>query len=388
MNEAKAFPGSEGRRWQRRLLISGVVSLGLCALGAIFEVEQFLRSYLFAYFAWLGMTVGSLALWMLHNLTGGAWGFVLRRIWEAASRTLPLMALLFVPIALGVKVLYPWASMDVRELGHKADFLNVPFFLARMAAYLGVWLGVEFVLHRWSVAHERTGDLTFVNRAEQLSGPGLVLLGLTVTFASIDWVMSLEPDWSSTIFGALVAAGFLLAALGLAIGVATVGCVATHPTSCDAGLKVIWNDLGNLLLAFVMMWTYLAFSQFLLIWSGNLPEEITWYLHRTEGGWQWLGLALAAGYFALPFCLLLSRDVKRNPARLRMVAFLVVSMSVVHHYWLIAPALSPGQLRVHWLDLAALIGFGGLWLSQFLRQLQARPLLFAPEPSVKETLHA
>src|SRR5262249_9426869 len=155
----------------------------------------------------------------------------------------------------------------------------------------------------WSSEHDRTGDPALVSRAQSFSGPGLVLLGLTVTFAAIDWVMSLESDWASTVFGALVGSSQLLAALALAIAVATFIPIG------DSETAQVWNDLGNLLLAFVMMWTYLAFAQFLLIWSGNLPDEITWYLHRTEGGWQWLGLALAIGYFVLPFIVLLSRDV-------------------------------------------------------------------------------
>lgn len=376
MSEQKAFDWPAGRLWQRRFLITGVAGLVLCALGAILDFEQFLRSYLFAYFSWLGFAVGSLALWLLHNLTGGAWGFLLRRIWEAASRTLPMMALLFGPIAIGLSVLYPWASVGPHELGNKAAYLNVPLFLTRAAVYFAVWLSTEFLLHRWSVAHDRTGDPIFVNRAQNLSGPALALCGLAVTFAAIDWIMSLEPDWSSTVFGALVAAGHLLAALALAVSMATL--VPLSPRGTGAGTeRDTWNDLGNLLLAFVMMWTYLSFSQFLLIWSGNLREEITWYLRRTEGGWQWIGLALAVGYFALPFCLLLSSELKRNPDRLRAVAFLVVGMSVVHNYWLIAPAFSPGRLRIHWLwlDLAASAAIGGLWLSQLLRQVQSRPLM-------------
>lgn len=380
MSEPTAFDWPAGRQWQRRLLIAGAVGVGLCGAGAIFDVQQSLRSYLFAWFAWLGFAVGSLGLWMLHNLTGGAWGFALRRIFEAATRTLPLMAVLFAPIALGAATLYPWAALDAHELGSKTDVLNVPFFLARAAIYLAVWLGAAFLLNRWSNEHDRTGDPVFVHRAQNLSGPGLLFLAVTVTFASIDWVMSLEPAWYSTIFGALVGAGYLLAALALALGVATLTPADTE--------KDVWNDLGNLLLAFVMLWTYMAFSQFLLIWSGNLPEEIVWYLHRTEGGWQWVGLSLAVGYFALPFCVLLSRDVKRSALRLRVLALLIVGMSVIDTYWLIAPAFSPGELRVHWQDLAACIGVGGLWLHQMLRQLQMRPLLPVHEPVVEEVQHA
>jgi hypothetical protein len=390
MNQPMSFDWPAGRRWQRWLLLGGLVGAAVCALAAVLDLGQLLRSYLFAYFSWLGFALGSLALWMLHNLTGGAWGFVLRRIWEAATRTLPLLAVLFVPIALGVSVLFPWATGEHSDLGSKVDYLNVPFFLARAGFYFFVWIGMAFLLNRWSAQHDRTGDPALVDRASQLSGPGLVACGLTVTFAAVDWVMSLEPDWYSTIFGALVGMGYLLAALALAIAVAT--WVRTTRRLTELGSPASeegnsWNDLGNLLLAFVMLWTYMGFSQFLLIWSGNLPEEIIWYLHRTEGGWQWIGLSLAIGYFAVPFCLLLAHDMKRNPDRLRVIAILVAGMSVVNDYWLIAPAFSPSQFHWHWMDLAALVAVGGLWLAFFLQQLQARPIMPIHETVAKEELH-
>jgi hypothetical protein len=389
MNEPTAFDWPAGRRWQRPLLIAGLVAAALCGLAALIDVEQLLRSYLFAYVSWLGISVGSLGLWMLHNLTGGAWGLALRRIWEAATRTLPLLAGLFVPIALGAHVLFPWASAQGSELGAKADYLNVPFFLARAAFYFFIWIGMAFLLNRWSAAHDRTADPALVARARNLSGPGLVVCALTVTFAAVDWMMSLEPEWYSTIFGALVGTGHLLAALAFTIAVATwLVPLAPKPPSParPEEQRDTWNDLGNLLLTFVMLWTYMAFSQFLLIWSGNLPEEITWYLHRTEGGWQWIGLSLAVAYFALPFCVLLSHGVKRDPDTLRVVAILIVVMSVVNDYWLIAPAFSPGRLHVHWTDPVAFVAIGGLWLAFFLRQLEARPIVPAHPQLIEEEL--
>jgi len=207
---------------------------------------------------------------------------------------------------------------------------------------------------------------------------------LTVTFAAIDWLMSLEPQWYSTIFGAIVATGQMLPALAFAIAVLTF--LAGHPVVAQYATAQVWNDLGNLLLAFVMLWTYMSFSQFLLIWSGNLPEEIVWYLARAEGGWQIIAVVLAVCYFAVPFLLLLSRDIKRHPERLRILAISLVCMSVVHYFWLVAPAFSPRQFSLHWLDLATLVGVGGLWLAYFLRLVQARPLLPAHEPALEEEL--
>jgi hypothetical protein len=372
MRDGAANHRAASQPWQQRLLFVGIVAACACAFGAWLDLEQFLRSWLFAWLAWLGIAVGSLGLWMIHNLTGGAWGHLLRRSWEAASRTLPLLIILFVPLGLGVRQLFPWATMDEHALGVKAAYLNVPFFLARATVYFAIWLGAALLLQR----EQRRDD-----NASRVSGPGLVLVALAVTFAAVDWIMSLEPDWFSTIIGALIGAGYLVAALAFAIG------VAATVRGDETGPGETWNDLGNLLLAFVMLWTYMAFSQLLLIWSGNLPEEITWYLRRTVGGWQWIGLALAIGYFALPFCLLLSRDMKRNPARLRLVAFLVVGMSVIDHFWLIAPAFSPGHLFVHWLDVAACVSVGSLWLGVFLRQLHACPPAPLPAVHAEEAAH-
>jgi hypothetical protein len=386
MSMLPSFDWPAGRLWQRRLLIAGGVGAAACALAALLNVEQFLRSYLFAYFCSLGIAVGSLGLWLLHNLTGGAWGFALRRIWEAVTRTLPVLAALFLPIALGVYVLFPWSKMDAHELGPKAAYLNVPFFLVRAAAYFATWIGLAYFFNRWSAEYDRRGDVRFVHSAQHWSGPGLPFLGLTVTFAAIDWLMSLEPEWSSTIFGALIAAGFLLAGLAFAIALTTL---TAPPHGTEEETKNRWNDLGNLLLAFVMVWTYLELSQFLLIWSGNLPEEITWYLHRSEGGWQWIALFLAGGYFVLPFGMLLSSANKRRPERLRVVALLVVGMSVVHQFWLIAPTFSPGHFHIHWADVAALVAVGGLWGAAFLHQVQARPIAPVREQAfAEEVQHA
>jgi hypothetical protein len=243
-----------------------------------------------------------------------------------------------------------------------------------------------FLLNRWSAEHDRTGDNAVARRAQRFSGPGLILYGLMVTFAGIDWVMSLEPEWYSTIFGPVMATSQMLPALALAIVIATF--LTAHPPLSGIATPAVWNDLGNLLLAFVMLWTYMAFSQFLLIWSGNLPEEIVWYIVRSEGGWQWLAVALAVFGFALPFTLLLSRHIKRDPSRLRVVGLLVVAVSLLYHFWLIVPAFWPGQFWVDWMDVAAVVGVGGLWLAVFLWQVQTLPVVpLHHEAPAMEALH-
>jgi hypothetical protein len=382
MNTPQQLDWLNWQRLQRIALSVGCAGLVLCAVGAIFEPQQFFHSYLSAFTSWAGIALGSLALGMIHNLTGGRWGLVLRRFLEAATRTLPLLVLAFLPVAFALPSIYSWT--DAHEHNPQAHYLNVPFFLARTGIYFAAWLMLAFFLNRWSAQQDRSADPRPALRMQALSGPGLVIYGLTMSFAAVDWIMSLDPDWSSTIFGVLVATGQMLPALGLAIALAT--WFGTRPPLAEIATPDIWNDLGNLLLTFVMLWAYMMFSQLLIIWSGNLPEEISFYLIRSEGGWQWVGVMLAIFYFALPFVLLLSRDIKRKPERLRIVALAVVGMSFIHQFWMIAPVFSPRQIHLHWMDVTALAGVGGFWFWWFLWQLQARPLLPIHEPALTEAV--
>ncbi|HMC11351.1 MAG TPA: hypothetical protein VKH44_08675, partial [Pirellulaceae bacterium] len=351
-----AIEPSEAPEWgglQRRALLVGIVCAALCALGGRFSPQAFLRSYLVAWNFWLGIALGSLVLVMLQHLTGGAWGVVLRRVLESGTRTLPLLAVLFVPLALGLHALYEWVDSDDPSLAEKRHYyLNVPFFLPRSAFYFAAWLLLMFFLNRWSSEEDRTQDPSLPRRFRLLSGPGLPLYGLTITFASIDWVMSLEPHWVSSIFGVMFGVGQVLSAFAFAVAVVIL--LARRPPLANVLLPSHMRDLGNLLLAFVMVWAYLSFSQFLLIWAGNLPEEVPWYLRRLQGGWQWFGLALVLFHFVLPFVLLLSADIKRDGRRLAVVACLVLVMRFVDLFWLIVPAgddLDEGGLHLHWLDV-------------------------------------
>jgi hypothetical protein len=378
-----------------RLLIAGGAGLALCALGAVLDPERLLQAWLVSFLYFLAFPLGALAILMLHNQTGGRWGIPMRRVFGAAGQTLPLVALFFLPIALGVTSLYPWNHPEwfpahERHLLHlKEPYLNVPFFLARAAVYFAVWIGVALRLYLWSRALDERWDPVIARKVEVFSGPGLLLYGLTVTFAAIDWVMSLEPMWYSSIFGALIAGAQLLPALAFAIAV-LVWLAPQEPLPRVLN-PTVWNDQGNLLLAFVMLWSYLTFSQFFLIWSGNLPEEISWYKHRMAGGWDWVGWSLILFYFALPFVALLMRDLKRRPQRLVRIAGAILVMHYVYMFWLVIPSFAiygpsahEPDLHVHWLDLAALVGQGGVWLGVFLWRLQARPLLALNDPALEE----
>lgn len=362
---------------RNRSLLIGALALALCVGEWMFSPQQFFRSYLVAYLFWIGIPLGCFAILMLHHLVGGRWGFMIQRLLESGLRTFPLMALLFVPLLFGVRELYIWARPDVvaadEILRQKGSYLNVPFFVLRTALYFVIWVSVSYFLNKWSLEQDRNADGSLTRRLQSLSGPGLVLYGLTVTFASIDWSMSLEPRWYSTIYGMIFMVSFALAALAFSIVV--VFLLSKLEPLSQVASPDRFQDLGNLLLAFVMFWAYLAFSQFLLVWVENLAQEIPWYLHRTVGGWEWVALSLILFQFSLPFVLLLSRTTKRRAGILSIVAIGVLFMHWVDLFWMVTPAFYPNRFHFHWMDIIAPIGIGGIWIAAFLWYLKDRSLL-------------
>ena len=378
----------EIRGWRQRFLIAGAVAGAACAIGAFVSPAQFLRSYLWSYMFFIGLALGSMALLMLQYLTGGAWGVVIRRIAEAAALTLPVLAILFLPVLIGIPYLYAWANpaLVARDevLRHKHIYLNVPFFVIRAILYFAGSIGFTFLLTKWSRLEDETGARPLRRRLQLLSGPGLVWWGLSVTFMAIDWILSLDPHWFSTIFGLLFMAGQGLNALAFLIAVVVV--LANRPPLADVITPRHLHDLGKLMLAMVMIWAYFSFSQFLIIWSGNLSEEIPWYVERLHGGWEFVGLALVFLHFALPFALLLSREIKRQRRLLTAVAALIIAMRFVDLYWLVMPDFRKGSFGISWLDFAAPIALGGIWLWYFTAQLNKRPLLPIQDPHLEEAL--
>jgi hypothetical protein len=372
------------RRVQRAALGAGAVGLVLSLVGAAAAPTQFLRSYLAAWIFVTGMSLGCIAILMINHVTGGAWGAIIRRILESGARTLPVLAALFLPLVLGAPRLYAWARPDAvahdPALQHNHFYLNLPFFVLRAALYFLAWIVITRQLTRWSLEQDARLDPLPTDRLELLSRGGLVLMGLTMTFASIDWVMSLEPHWSSTIYGVLFMGGSVLSAFAFAIPVAVL--LAREKPLDEVITASRLHDLGKLLLAFVMLWAYFSFSQFLIVWAGNLPREIPWYLARTRGGWKWIALALAVFHFALPFVVLLSRDVKRRGRRLATVALGLVIMRVVDVLWLVKPAFEPAGFSLHWLDVATVMALGGLWLALVVRHLEEHPLVPLHDPSL------
>lgn len=366
----------------------GLGLLGLIGLAVGFATDhaQFYKSYLLGYIFVLGIPIGSLALLMIHHLSGGRWSLVLRRTFEASARTLPLMGLLFIPIVLGIHDLYEWSHAEVAAndpiIRHKVAYLNQTGFIIRAIVYFVIWSTMAVVLARWS-AQQDTEEFP-LDRFNKVSGPGVLVLGLTVTFASVDWVMSLDPHWFSTLFGLWFLVGMALTALAFSIVVASLLHNNSHMAKALSTDR--FHDYGTLLYAFIMLWAYLSYSQFLIIWSANLPEEIPYYLRRFGNGWQSVTLVIVAGHFVLPWLLLLFRSTKRITRRLVAVATFMLVMRFLDVFWLIAPWVKQGAFGVHWMDIAAVFGVLGLWTGAFCYLLKGRALLPVGDPYLPEAL--
>ncbi|HYL16203.1 MAG TPA: hypothetical protein VEV41_24435 [Terriglobales bacterium] len=378
---------------QQRSLLIGVVFAVLAVIGIfISPPEQFMHSYLLGYVAWLGLTLGSMAILMLQYLTGGKWGLVIRRILEAGMKTLPLMMVLFIPLAVGVRHLYDWAKPEkvaadkhLQEITR--DFLNPTGFVLRSIIYLVIWGGLIYLLSRWSAWQDDPPVRDFSPLYKRLSAPGLILYVFTISFGAIDWVMSLDARWISTIYPLIFVAGQVLLAFCFVVVVETI--LFRYSPMSQLLKPDELKDHGNMILTFIMLWAYFSFSQLLIIWAGNLPEEISWYVRRWVGGWQYLGIGLAVFHFAVPFVLLLSRERKRQVRRLVGVAILVIVMRFADLLWFIEPS-NHRQLFVHWLDIAIPVAMGGFWLAYFFYNLKARPLLPVYDPqtgSLVESSH-
>ncbi len=379
-------------RLRRGAIAALVVGLLACLAGGLANPAQFYRSWLFAFLFWVNVGVGCLSLLLIQHLTGGMWGLVIRRLLEAGARTLYLAPLLFVPVILGLGQIYPWAHADAASdpiLLKKAPYLNTSFFVVRAVFYFAVWAGLAFVLSRLSARLDAGPSVKVSRQLRGVSGVGLLLMGFTITFASVDWAMSLDPHWFSTLYGVMFMVGQALAALTLVIVLLAV-FVGEEPF---AGVVKPGDshDLGKLMLAFTMLWAYMHLSQFLIIWAGNLPEEIPWYIRRTHGGWQYVAQLLIVFHFALPFLLLLSRDLKRDATSLARLAGFVFVVRMLELYWLVAPDLQGhGEgshgIAVHGLDLATPLAVGGIWLAFFASELSKRSLLPLGEPEMRERM--
>ncbi|MGA9120069.1 MAG: hypothetical protein WB699_11965 [Bacteroidota bacterium] len=373
-------PSSQLQKIQRWGLTAGLIGTALCALGYSANHERFFESYLLAYVFWVNISLGSLGLVMLHHMTSGKWGYAVQRYAEAGARTILLMAFLFLPVIAGMSGLYPWMHPDHLQEGavRKLPYLNQTFFLARAGFYFALWVVMSFVLTRWSRRQDASGDARLTVILRRLSAPGLILYVLSVTFASTDWVMSLEPDWFSTIYGFIFVVSQVLAALSLCV--IMLRYFSKSRAVAEVAGPGVFLDLGNLMLAFVVLWAYVSFSQLLITWAGNLPEEITWYVRRLDPAWRMVALVLVILHFFVPFTILLIRRSKRSATILWKVALGLLVMRLVDVYWLIIPAFEPNRLAVDWLDLAAMLAIGGFWMMMFGRLMHGASLVPSRDP--------
>jgi hypothetical protein len=376
----------------QRSLIVGLVFGVIAVILAFIQPQQFYRAYLLGFMLWLGVALGSMAILMIRHLTGGGWGMVIRRILGAAMRTVPLLAVLFIPVILGIHKLYIWAQpldqiADKHLREHLEDitktYLTTNGFIGRAIFYFAIWNLLSFLLTKWSKETDHPGSPDHTGRFKAIAGPGLILYGFTISFAAIDWVMSLDPSWISTIFGLVVLIGQVLSAMCFAV---VVERILFNYTPMSEMLKPDFvHDHGKWMLAFTMVWAYFNFSQWLIIWAGNLPSEITFYMTRLHGGWASIGLMLVIFGFAVPFAILLSRPFKRDIRKLVWLAVWMLLIRYVDMFWIIEPNFSK-TLSVTLADIVVPIAIGGFWLSYFFYNLRALPLLPAYDPSAGEVL--
>jgi hypothetical protein len=370
--------------WRRYALFVGVAGMLLCIVGYILDRDQFLRSYLFADVYWTGMALGCLGILLLHHTVGGKWGMVIRRLCEAGARTIPYMAIFLLPVLIAMPVLYIWTRPEaahVASIQEKVAYLNVPFFIARTVFYFAIWTLYGYLLSKWSAQQDRTGDSQLISRMRAVSAPGLVVFTFTATFAFVDWIMSLEPEWFSTMYGAMFLVGQMLEAFALVIALVIV--LSQWEPIQRYITPQHFHDLGNLLLAFTVLWAYLSFSQFLIIWAGNLPDEVPWYVRRLGQGWGSVAVLLVVFHFCLPFLLLLQRDVKRRASLLLKVCLLMLAVRILDVYWVVEPSFYGNRIEIHWTDFVTPFAVGGLWMALFLWQLGERSLVPLKDPRLE-----
>jgi hypothetical protein len=361
-------------------------------------VEQGLRSWLLGFIFWGGITFGGIGITMLQYLTGGAWGVVIRRIVEAASRVLPLVFIMWLPLAVGVTYLYEWTHLppDDFTVQHRGAYQTPLWWIVRGVIYFALLWVMVYLLNDWSARQDKSADheeaAKWLGRATAFSGPTMVIYVLVITFATVDWVMSLDPHWFSTIWGLLFVVGWALSTFCFSILIfAIVGGVA--PMNRVLG-KRHFHDIGKLILALVMVWAYFNFSQLLIIYSGNIPEETGWYLVRMSTGWFWVGMILVLFHFAFPYLFLLRQDWKKNIRMLGSVALFILVMRLVDMFFLISPnpristhgESLPLSLSFSWMDLVAPIAVGGIWLWYFFGQLMSRPLVPVMDPFLENAI--
>ena len=398
-----AAPFTGGRTWMLRAAAVGVIGLAATAAGGAFDGRRALYAYLTAFVYWAGIAAAALVFLMANEAANSKWYIVVRRLLETIPAAFTALAVLFIPVALGMGRIFPWVdpgaamhapiqpwahgegALAIHLWEHRHPWMNVPFFLVRAVVYFAIWLGVAMLLRGWSLAQDRTGAPELKLKMRRLAAGGLPFVALALTFAAFDWQMSLSAFLFSTIFGVYWFAGSLVAAIAVWI-LAAAAASREEPLKSAINANHI-HSMGKYLFAFTAFWAYIAFSQYLLIWIANLPEEVPWYLVRTDTGWKGVGIFLALFQFLLPFIILMPRERKRSWRPLVIMAFWILAVHYVDIYWVVMPTLSPGGPSPSWMDLAAFLGVGGISVAWVVSRLRGHPILPARDPYLADSLH-
>ena len=387
MNEEKYRLTQTGRVGTVAMLI-GVVGLGLSLVGYFTDSMQFFHSYLAAMGFWISIALGGLFLTILHHLTGAVWSVALRRVFENVMATLPYLAILFLPVLFGIKELYHWSHPDAvmhdQLLQEKAPYLNPPFFIIRTVFYFAVWIVLSRLLYQESISQDGAAKPTELRRARKISPPGVILFALTISFAAFDWLMSLDAHWYSTIFGVYIFGGSVMGVLAF---ITTALLLMRRSGILAESITVEhYHDLGRLLFTFVVFWSYIAFSQYFLIWYANIPEETIFFQHRWVGAWKGVSLLLALGHFLVPFLILMIRAAKRNMLSLGVMSVWLLFMHMVDLHWIVLPNLHPEGFQLSWMDVTTFLGVGGLFVWRFWTQTANHALVPIRDPRLQKSL--
>jgi hypothetical protein len=366
----------------------GIFGFLLSVVGYFVNSHQFFYSYLTAFAFWFTIAMGGLFFVMLHHLTNATWSVVLRRIAENLMSNIIVMALLFIPMLVGIKDLYHWSHPDLVAadplLLKKSPYLNVTFFIIRAAIYFGIWMLLNRLLYKTSLAQDHVASENQTKRFRKISAPGMILFAFTISFAAFDWFMSLDSHWYSTIFGVYIFSGGLLTGLAF-ITLITIYLKTKGPFG-DIVTSEHYHDLGKLLFAFTIFWAYICFSQYFLIWYANIPEETVWFSARWKGAWKYFSLAIIFGHFVIPFFVLITQPAKRNHKVMVSICILLLLVHWIDLYWIIMPNLLTTGATLSWMDLSTMLGIGGIFMWYYLRLSAKTPLLPLNDPRLKASV--
>ncbi len=379
---------TDSEKLGKQSLITGIIFLVISALGWFVNHEQFFHSYLVSFMFWVTLGLGGLFLTLIHFLTHSVWSVVVRRIPETIMKTLPWMALFFVPLIFGLHDLFHWTHADAVShdaiLQKKVGYLNTPFFLIRAVIYFVVWYGLARVIHKISLEQDQGNIGNIYHRLRRVAAPGMFLFAFTLTFAAFDWLMSLDAHWYSTIFGVYIFAGAYLtivAFITLFLMFIQSRGVLKEEISIEH-----YHDLGKLMFAFTVFWAYIAGSQYFLIWYGNIPEETVWFLHRWEGSWKPMSLFLIFAHFAVPFLVLIFRASKRNKTVLLSMAILIIVMQFMDLYWIVMPTLHHHGVHFSWMDITTWLGIGGVFFYLFWKEFTSHPIVPVKDENLQKSI--